>query len=493
VVRVTSLVALLSTLAVVPAAAASQSDLSDASIESAVERELGLQEGVSSLEIDAEVKNGVVTLTGSASHLLARQRAVDIARRVKGVMSVVDETTLDMPPRSDAAIMDDVDRTLVLDPAVNSMDVLILVEDGTVSLSGEVDSWQERWLAAKQARTVRAVVDVENDIEVSDEADRSDNDIERDIEQALKWNVAIDDALIDADVRKGKVKLTGTVGSAAEKDHAERLAWVRGVQQVKNKLDVEWWAEDEKLRKGALPDRSNDAVEAAIGRALWQDPRVMASKVDVRVKDGYATLSGTARTLQARQAAERDARNTVGVWGVENLIRVRPVEEMDDESVESRVEDVLQHDPWLAPHDLTVKVEDNRAMLYGEVPTHWDEARASQLAASVTGVTAIDEEIEVDDVEQGVWMDPVQSGWVLTPRSDAEIRKRVEDHLFWNPFLETDEVEVSVEDGTVTLEGTVDTWFERFEATEEALDGGANVVDNDLEVVVDSDMASMGN
>ena len=43
-------------------------------------------------------------------------------------------------------------------------------------------------------------------------------------------------------------------------------------------------------------------------------------------------------------------------------------------------------------------------------------------------------------------------------------------------------VVVSVEDGTATLTGTVDTWYERRSATENAFEGGARAVDNDLRV-----------
>ena len=46
----------------------------------------------------------------------------------------------------------------------------------------------------------------------------------------------------------------------------------------------------------------------------------------------------------------------------------------------------------------------------GEVPTAWEQARAAQLAASVTGVKDINQAIQLDENPDGVWIDPVWSG-----------------------------------------------------------------------------------
>ena len=67
-----------------------------------------------------------------------------------------------------------------------------------------------------------------------------------------------------------------------------------------------------------------------------------------------------------------------------------------------------------------------------------------------------------------------------TLRADAEIKQDIEDQIFWSPFVDSDTVEVSVDDGEAQLTGTVDSWSERAAATENAFEGGAMWVDNDL-------------
>jgi len=68
-------------------------------------------------------------------------------------------------------------------------------------------------------------------------------------------------------------------------------------------------------------------------------------------------------------------------------------------------------------------------------------------------------------------------------RTDAEMKEDVEDELWWSPFVDSDDVSVSVDQGVVRLEGRVDSWSELRAAVENAYEGGAYSVDNDLIVI----------
>ena len=70
----------------------------------------------------------------------------------------------------------------------------------------------------------------------------------------------------------------------------------------------------------------------------------------------------------------------------------------------------------------------------------------------------------------------------LLVRSDADIREDIESELAWSPFVDANEVTVSVENGVATLTGTVDTWAEYNAARENAYEGGAASVITKLEV-----------
>lgn len=67
-------------------------------------------------------------------------------------------------------------------------------------------------------------------------------------------------------------------------------------------------------------------------------------------------------------------------------------------------------------------------------------------------------------------------------KSDLETLKDIRDEMFWSPFVDSDQVDVEVNEGIATLTGTVDSWTEYNSAAENAYEGGAVYVDNELKV-----------
>jgi len=72
------------------------------------------------------------------------------------------------------------------------------------------------------------------------------------------------------------------------------------------------------------------------------------------------------------------------------------------------------------------------------------------------------------------------STWSST--SDAEINADIHDEMWCSPFVSADQVTVKVENRVATLTGTVDSWPEYRAATENAYEGGAWSVINNLKV-----------
>jgi len=66
---------------------------------------------------------------------------------------------------------------------------------------------------------------------------------------------------------------------------------------------------------------------------------------------------------------------------------------------------------------------------------------------------------------------------------DELIAKHVEDEIWWSPYVDKDQVTITVNNGEVTLEGHVDSWKEYQKAAENAWEGGAWSVNNMLQVV----------
>ncbi|MDZ7700397.1 MAG: BON domain-containing protein [Deltaproteobacteria bacterium] len=474
--------------------------LNDIAISDSVEDELQLDSAVPSHRIDVNTIDGVVTLSGSVDNILAKERAARIARIVKGVRSVVNQIKVDPPLlRTDAEIREDVEEALLFDPATDGFEVDVTVQNNHATLRGSVDSWQERDLCEKVAKGVKGVKSVNNEIAVSWPEKRLDQEIQREVEKALMWDAFVDHALIDVTVTDGKVLLSGLVGSAAEKDWAYRDAFVHGVTSVDDtRLKVERWARDPDLKKEKYAKKSPEEIEGAVRDAFLYDPRVSAFKITPEVaEDGFTViLRGTVDNLKAKWAAGEDAQNTVGVLNVNNRIKVRPAGAPSDERIENSIRSALLRDPYLESYEIAVDVINGVANLYGTVDTYFEKSQADDVVSKVNGVIMVDNNLTVQG-DTGVFIyDPYVDEWLVQDadwyrdrprfptRSDFRIKTDIEDEFFWSPFVDGDEVTVTVEDGVATLTGTVDSWLEYNASANNAYEGGAVYVDNDLTVKV---------
>lgn len=480
-------------LSLAPVAEAQEPAATD--IVDALEQELLHDPAVNSNDIDVDAENGVITLTGDVDDLRSKERARRIATTVRGVTSVVNRIEVDTPPWvTDATLIENVERALLADSATESFEIAVTVNDGHVVLDGQVDSMQERELGATVAKGVDGVRDLTNQIDVRYRDDRLPTEIEKEIEAALRWNVLTSGALIDVKVdEEGVAHLSGTVGSLAEVDRARREAWVAGVKRVEtSKLEVEGWARDADLR-ARRPSPAPVEIATALDRALSVDPRVDEQAVTVHVRRyGNVVLRGLVDNLKAKRAAEQDAHNTVGVRSVANHVKVRPEQERANEAIETDVRAALLRDPVVSVNDVEVSVDDGEVELEGRVDTFYEKGQADDLAARVRGVTHVDNELVVD--ADPYVFDPFVDDWSiysypwytptvrLTFESDDEIHSQIRSELLWSPFVDSDEVTVEVDTGVATLTGTVDSWMERGAAQENAYEGGATFVRNDLEV-----------
>ncbi len=486
-----SLVALIGVAAPIHAA---DKPITDRQITDEIEDEFLFDQAVPLNEIDVKTDSGIVRLTGTVDSILAKDRATRLAETVKGVKSVVNRIkVIPSVVKSDMSIRKDVENALLMDRATESYEVDAIVNDNVVTLTGSVQSWQEKQLAEKVSKGVAGVKEVKNTISIEYKTDRPESEIKPEIEKILRWNALVDDALIDVQVNNGKVKLTGTVGSAAEKTHATWDAWVTGVKSVDNSgLKVAKWARDPELRKNKYVVKSDEAIEEAIELAFLYDPRVFSFNVEADVDAGVATLRGNVDNLKAKRSAAQDARNTVGVVRVKNRIRVRPTTPGDTE-IAQNIRDALRRDPYVDRYEISVTVVDGTAYLYGTVDTYFEKGQADDVASAIYGVKEVDNNLTVEAPEPLVYDPyitpyyPYYYDWYdyepyYTFMTDAEIRDEINDEMWWSPFVDSDKVTVTVDDGVATLTGTVGSWSEFQAATENAYEGGATWVNNKLEI-----------
>jgi osmotically-inducible protein OsmY len=242
-----------------------------------------------------------------------------------------------------------------------------------------------------------------------------------------------------------------------------------------------------------MAEKPDEAIQAAVTEALSYEPLVDAYNVSVEIDDGVATLRGTVTDLQAKRAAAGTARRTAGVLRVKNRLKVRPAERLSDPAVKDRVEKALSLDPVIDRSRIDITVENGIATLTGVVETFYEKAAADELTAQVSGIVSVDNNLRVTDPAL-YYFDPYVDDWyvydygwyayepVRSFVSDTVVKESIETEYFWSPFVDGGDINVSVESGTATLNGHVDSWPEKYAAEENAREGGAIWVDNNLRV-----------
>jgi len=194
-------------------------------------------------EIGVTAKDGVVSLTGIVDSYAKKMEAENAAKRVIGVKALVEKIEVKLHSswsKTDADIAKDVLTALNSNWSVPKDKVTVKVEEGFVTLEGELP-WNYQREAAKNAvNYLMGVKGVTNLIKIKTET--HDAIEKKDVEEAIGRSWAIDDSDINVSVSGTTVTLTGTVDSWYQKEEAGRIAWnTPGIWHVKNNLEVDYY------------------------------------------------------------------------------------------------------------------------------------------------------------------------------------------------------------------------------------------------------------
>lgn len=144
----------------------------------------------------------------------------------------------------DAALLTSVKSALVSNPVTEAGEINVDVNRGTVSLSGFVDSQKEKSEAARVARNVDGVKEVQNNLAVKEGSSSAgevidDSLLTAKVKAALIASSDTKAHQINVETKAGVVQMSGFVDSAAAKSAATTVAKsVTGVKDVKNELSV---------------------------------------------------------------------------------------------------------------------------------------------------------------------------------------------------------------------------------------------------------------
>jgi osmotically-inducible protein OsmY len=211
-------------------------------LQSDVQKAIQWEPLLNAAEIGVTAKDGVITLTGVVDSYAKKIEAENAAKNVAGVKAVVEEIEIKFASdwsKNNTEIATEVLNALKANWTLPRDKVKVTVEDGWVTLDGEL-TWNYQKESAKSVvKFLQGVKGVTNNIKIKSAS--HDTIEQKDVEDALERSWAIDTKDIKVKVDGTKVSLTGTVGSWYQKEEAGRIAWnTPGIWMVDNALEVEY-------------------------------------------------------------------------------------------------------------------------------------------------------------------------------------------------------------------------------------------------------------
>lgn len=203
--------------------------------------ELAWDPSIKADQIGVAVQGGVVTLSGHIDTFIEKAAVEKALRRVSGVRAIALELDVKLSAlhrRNDTELATAVAHALEWHTSISHDALRFTVENGWVTLTGELD-WEYQRSSAEQAvRHLVGVRGVSNEIQLKVRV--TPTGVLTQIEQALKRQAERESHRIQVEVKDGTVTLRGSVHNWHERDAAAGAAWsAPGVRSVVNDIRID--------------------------------------------------------------------------------------------------------------------------------------------------------------------------------------------------------------------------------------------------------------
>lgn len=205
---------------------------------------------------------------------------------------------------------------------------------------------------------------------------KTDRQLQQDVIDELRWDAAVQAAHIGVEASEGVVTLSGQVGSFAEKfaaaEAAKRVAGVKGLA-----MDLEVKLPGSSMRSDA------DIAKAAVSALEW-NVSIPTGAVQVKVDDGFVTLTGEVDWAYQRDSAVESVRPLLGVRGVNNAVMLRAHAAVKD--IKGKIEAALQRLAHQDSKAVSVTVKDGTVTLSGTAHSYLERDTIEAAAWNAQGV-----------------------------------------------------------------------------------------------------------
>jgi osmotically-inducible protein OsmY len=214
--------------------------------------------------------------------------------------------------KTDAQLRQDVQAELEWEPAVHAAGIGVEVKHGTVTLTGHVDSFAEKWHAEQAAQRIAGVkgLAVEIDVKLPGISRRTDSDIAGSADNVLQWTSFLPRDAVKVKVEDGWITLSGEL----EWEYQRQAA----TSAVRNLMGVRGVSENIHIKPVATLKAVRTEIEAALRRRAQDD----SQQIVVEVRGSEVTLSGKAPSWSERDLATSSAWATPGVYKVVDNITI---------------------------------------------------------------------------------------------------------------------------------------------------------------------------
>lgn len=214
--------------------------------------------------------------------------------------------------KNDTDLQRDVQDAIRLEPQLKGASVKVVVNKGSVTLTGSVASHALKEAINETVKKVAGTKAVTDRMQVVLEqmAIACDADIKATVEKVLHVHWLVPDSKINVTVKDGWVTLQGKLNWNFQREAAlDATRYLVGIKGVLNELKIEAELREEIEKK-------------SVEQALRRDWSIDADKIHVWASGSTITLSGIVNSIHQKDEAERIAWKTPGVWNVINELIV---------------------------------------------------------------------------------------------------------------------------------------------------------------------------